>query len=63
MKKDYKKSKAVAGPDQLVEFVSDEIKLDIPKKGITLEGGWKITPQIAPVVIPRISIVASKVCY
>ena len=50
MKKDYKKKKAVAGTDQLVEFESNEIKLDIPKEGITLEGGWKITPQMAPVV-------------
>ena len=50
MKKDYKKYNAVAGPDLLVEFESQEIKLDIPREGITLEGGWKITPQITPVV-------------
>ena len=56
MKEDYEKSKAVEGPNQLVEFVSDKIELDIPEEGIALEGGWKITPQIAPVVIPRMSI-------
>ena len=50
MKKDYKKKKAVAGTDQLVEFESNEIKLDIPNEGTSVKGGWIITPQMAPVV-------------
>ena len=50
MKEDYKAKKAFAGPEQPVEFESKEIELDIPMSGITLEGGWKITPQMAPVV-------------
>ena len=38
------------GPDELVEFELNEIKLDIPLEGMTLEGGWKITPLTVPVV-------------
>ena len=40
----------MAGLDLPVVFESNEIKLDIPMSGITLEGGWKITPQMPPVV-------------
>ena len=40
----------MSGADQLVEFESNEISLNIPLKGITLDEGWKITPDIAPVV-------------
>ena len=57
MKEDYKEKKAVAGPDLPVEFESNEIELSIPMEGVTLEEGWKITPQIPPVV--RIRTAAS----
>ena len=50
MRGDYEKKCGLAGADQLVEFESNEISLDIPRKGIILDEGWKITPQIAPVV-------------
>ena len=50
MKDCYRKSQALPGPDELVEFESNEIKLDIPLEGITLEAGWKITPLTVPVV-------------
>ena len=48
MKEEY--SQALPGPDQPVEFESDEIKLDIPEDGISLQGGWMITPLASPVV-------------
>ena len=44
--------------DQLVEFESEEIKLDVPFEGITLEEGWKITPLNEPEV--RVNII---LCY
>ena len=50
MKREYQERQALAGPDQLVDFESDQIKLDIPLDGITLKGGWIITPLTAPVV-------------
>ena len=45
----YSKKGAIAGPHQPVEFESDMITLDIPVKGITING-WKITPLVRPVV-------------
>ena len=50
MKEYYEEKKAVAGPDLPVDFESNEIKLGIPMKGVKLKEGWKITPQIPPVV-------------
>ena len=50
MKEAYERSRALPGPDESVEFESNEIKLDIPQGGITLEGGWKITPLTVPIV-------------
>ena len=50
MKEYYEENKAVAGADLPVEFESNGIKLSIPMEGVTLKGGWKITPQIPPVV-------------
>ena len=44
------KNRVLFGPDQPIEFESDQIRLDIPLKGITLEEGWKLTPLIPPVV-------------
>ena len=41
---------ALPGPDLLVDFEKDQIKLDIPEEGITLDEGWTITPLIPPVV-------------
>ena len=50
MKDDYEKRCGSSGTDQLVEFEADEISLNIPQEGITLKEGWKIMPQMAPVV-------------
>ena len=50
VKEDYRKNEAVAGPDLPVEFESSKIELDIPMVGITVEGVWKLTPSIPPVV-------------
>ena len=50
VKENYRKKKAVAGPDLPVEFESSKIELDIPMGSITVEGGWKLTPCITPVV-------------
>ena len=38
------------GPEQTIEFESNQIKLDIPIEGIELENGWKVTPILNPVV-------------
>ena len=46
----------VRGPEQTVEFESSEIKLGIPTEGIELEGGWKVTPMLNPVVSLKISL-------
>ena len=40
----------VRGPEQTIEFESNEIKLDIPTEGIELSNGWKVTPLVNPVV-------------
>ena len=40
----------VRGPEQTIEFESNQIKLDIPTEGIELENGWKVTPILNPVV-------------
>ena len=37
--------------DQAVEFEEDRIELDIPMDGVTVKGGWQITPLIPPVVL------------
>ena len=50
VKRDYNKDNASLGARQLVEFESNKITLNIPQEGITLDEGWKIMPQIAPVV-------------
>ena len=50
MKNYYEKERGSSGADQLVEFESNEISLNIPLEGITLDQGWKITPQIRPIV-------------
>ena len=44
----YTKAAAIFGPDQEVIFEGEEITLDIPKEGISLESGWKITPYTHP---------------
>ena len=40
----------VRGPEQTIEFESNQIKLDIPTEGIELQNGWKVTPILNPVV-------------
>ena len=34
----------IEGPDQIIEFDSNKIKLDIPLDGAVLKEGWTITP-------------------
>ena len=51
VKEEYLQEKrASAGSDLLVDFESEQIALDIPEKGLTLDEGWIITPLIPPVV-------------
>ena len=51
VKKEYVIGKqASSGPEQLINFQSDKIKLDIPDEGTTLSSGWVITPLTAPCV-------------
>ena len=50
MQNHYESKGGIEGPDLLIEFESNEIKLDIPMEGITIDGGWKITPHMNPVV-------------
>ena len=38
------------GPRLTVHFEGDRIELDIPKKGVTVENGWRILPLSPPVV-------------
>ena len=52
----HQKRLALLGPDQPVDFESEQIKLNIPNDGITVNG-WKITPLIAPVVSLRLSVI------
>ena len=40
----------ILGSQQLIEFESEEIKLDIPMEGTILKEGWKITPLTEPEV-------------
>ena len=42
---------ALKGAEQHIEFESNEIKLDIPEKGINLEDGWKVIPLATPCVV------------
>lgn len=40
------------GPDKLVEFETENIHLDIPRKGtVTEDGMWKILPLIFPLEV------------
>ena len=62
MNEKYKSDQFESGSaDQLVEFQSEEIKLDIPFEGTTLEEGWKIRPMKEPEV--RINIKYALCCY
>lgn len=44
----YTKAAAIVGPDQEVIFEGEEITLDIPKEGVSLENGWTIIPYTHP---------------
>ena len=47
----YKSRGAEEGPEQPLDFESEEVSLDIPyPTGVKLEGGWKLTPLTHPVV-------------
>ena len=49
MKKHYKEQRALAGPDQPVQFEGNEIRLDLPMEE-TEVNKWTILPLIEPVV-------------
>ena len=36
------------GPDLKIVFEEEQITLDIPEEGFTLNSGWNITPQTYP---------------
>ena len=44
----YTNAAAKAGPNQVVMFEGDEIKLDIAAEGVELKNGWTITPYTHP---------------
>ena len=47
----YKQRGAKDGPEQPLDFESEEVRLDVPwPAGVKLEGGWKLTPLTNPVV-------------
>ena len=50
MLKEYAGKNAKLGLEQLIEFDSDSITIDIPVKGIKIEEGWRILPLYRPVV-------------
>ena len=49
VKEEYNKKGAVLGLHQPVDFESENITLDIPMEGITIDG-WEISPLVRPVV-------------
>ena len=61
MKQEY--SGALPGPDQLVDFESDQIEMDIPFEGVPVQGGWTITPLAAPVVSVCVCVTDVKLPY
>ena len=50
MDEKYRGENFKSGSEQLIEFESEEIKLDIPLEGTTLKEGWKISPLTDPEV-------------
>ena len=44
----YVENAAKVGPNQIVTFEADEIKLDIAVEGVDLKSGWTITPYTHP---------------
>ena len=51
------KKQALPGPEQPINFQSEQIKLDIPDEGTTLKSGWVITPLTAPFVSAHTTLV------
>ena len=55
IKSHYLQQNAEIGPDKPIEFNSESIRLDIPKKGIATEDDmWKIFPLVFP---PQVIII------
>ena len=50
VKKEYKEKDAQLDLERTFFFELDNITIDIPLKGINIEGGWKIVPLTNPVV-------------
>ena len=50
VKKQYKAEGAHAGPDQPVDFVDNEIRLDLPMEETKVNDVWTIVPLVDPAV-------------
>ena len=55
-------SGAVAGPELDVTFVGEEIVLDLPKGGVTVNSNWTITPLSYPKVQKQLQFLCSDNC-
>ena len=51
-----KYSGAVAGPELDVTFKDEEIVLDLPKDGVTVDNNWTISPLAYPKVQKAITV-------
>ena len=50
VKRHYREERALAGPDQQIDFEGEEIRLDLPMKETKINDKWTILPLIDPVV-------------
>ena len=50
MKRHYEEEGAIPGPDQLVDFEGEDIRLDLPMEETIVKDKWTIVPLIDPVV-------------
>ena len=55
VEKEYDGKNAKLGQEQVIEFDSDYISIDVPLEGVIKEEGWKIRPLGRPVVSVVIS--------
>ena len=50
MKREYERKDAELDSEMVIEFESDEIKVDVPLDDTSVKGGWKIAPNTPPIV-------------
>ena len=55
VKRHYREERALAGPDQQVDFEGEEIRLDLPMEETKINDKWTILPLIDPVVSTNMS--------